>query len=272
MNDRDCIEFLQWALPRLGLRWRGFRRVRRQVCRRIAGRVQQLGLGSLRDYGERLERLPAEWLVLDGLCHITISRFYRDRAVFDMIRDEVLPSLADAVAGDDAQCIRCWSAGCASGEEPYTLALLWHFALAPAYPHTGLDVLATDVEPSVLARARRACYPSSSLRELPDEWRSGGFERHGVLECLRPALRKDVRFRLEDVRAADPPEPFQLVLCRNLAFTYFEPGMQRATLASIRRSLSPNGALIIGVHESLPEESGFERWGANQPIYRRTAD
>lgn len=78
MRNAECVALLRWALPRLGLRWPGFRRVRRQVCKRIARRIKELGLADVAAYRERLECAPEEWPEFDSLCRITISRFYRD--------------------------------------------------------------------------------------------------------------------------------------------------------------------------------------------------
>lgn len=75
MKDTECVEFLQWALPRLHMRWQGFRKVRGQVCKRIGRRIRELNLGEGADYRTYLESHPAEWSVLDDLCRITISRF-----------------------------------------------------------------------------------------------------------------------------------------------------------------------------------------------------
>src|SRR5215510_13000639 len=113
MPDPDCVAFLQWALPRMNLRWKGFRRVRRHLCRDLAHRTAALGLPTLAAYRAHLEQHPDEWRVLDAMCTVTISRFYRDAGMFDRLRRETLPELARKA--DDE--LRVWSAGCASGEE-----------------------------------------------------------------------------------------------------------------------------------------------------------
>src|SRR4051812_3321182 len=95
MQDRECAAFLEWALPRLELRSPGFRRVRGQVCKRLARRQSELGIPSLTEYRTYLDSHPDEWRVLDPLCRVTISRFYRDRAIFDALAGEVLPLLAE---------------------------------------------------------------------------------------------------------------------------------------------------------------------------------
>ena len=115
MRYPDCTEFLQWALPRLGFRWPGFRKVRRQVCRRIRRRIAALDLEGFDDYRRYLETHAQEHAKLDRLCRITISRFYRDRRVFERLEREALSRLA-ANAQKRRATVRAWSAGCASGE------------------------------------------------------------------------------------------------------------------------------------------------------------
>ena len=118
MRDAECVAFLQWALPRLRLRWAGFRKVRRQVCRRIQRRMRELDLGDFAAYRTLLETHAEEWGTLDGMCRITISRFCRDKAVFEVLASTVLPELARRALSRDRAMVTVWSAGCGSGEEP----------------------------------------------------------------------------------------------------------------------------------------------------------
>lgn len=253
------VAFLQWAFPRLGLRWGGFRRVRAQVCKRVRRRLDALGLEDLDAYRAYLDAHPDEWDVLDGLTHITISRFCRDREVFARLEQEVLPALA---AGRDR--VRCWSAGCASGEEAYTLALV---------SGTPLEILATDIDPTMLDRARTAEYQASSLKELPAAWRDRGFVRRDELYVLRPEHRRPVTLRRHDVRTPPPDTGFDLVLCRNVAFTYLSAEHQRTVLGHLAAALRPNGALMIGLHEALPQPAPeFEPWPRARAVFRRRRD
>ncbi len=191
MKNADCIHFLQWALPRLGLRWAGFRRVRGQVCKRLRRRLAALSLKDLSDYRALLAADAAQWRQLDSLCRVSVSHFYRDQGVWNYLERELLPQLAVQAAARGETRLRIWSAGCASGEEPYTLALM--FALGDTPKSCEPEILATDADPHLLARTRRACYPGSSLRELPATWRAA-FERSGDEFCLKPAYRTPVRF------------------------------------------------------------------------------
>jgi chemotaxis protein methyltransferase CheR len=93
MDDKECVEFLQWALPELHMRWDGFRKVRGQVCKRIDRRMQTLQLADIKAYRKHLQRHREEWTVLDGLCRATVSRLYRDRAVFSILQSDIFPKL-----------------------------------------------------------------------------------------------------------------------------------------------------------------------------------
>jgi chemotaxis protein methyltransferase CheR len=268
MRDEQCIEFLQWALPRLGLRWPGFRKVRSQVCRRIDRRRRELGLFDLDTYRAYIEATPQEWQELDRLCVVTISRFYRDRRVFDFLAATVLPVLA-ATAAQTRRAVAAWSAGCASGEEPYSLALTWSFAVGPRFPTVGMEILATDVDEKVLDRARHARYPASSLRDLPEPWRRRAFVRRGDVFHLRPAYTRMVTVGPHDLRDPAPNGPFDLVLCRNVAFTYFSSELQKETTARLEFCLREGGALVIGSHETLPEQCALVPWRRGLPVYGR---
>jgi chemotaxis protein methyltransferase CheR len=252
MAHRECIAFLQWALPQLGLRWAGYRKVQGLVCKRLAHRLRELGIADLAQYRERVVQDAAERERLGALCRIPISRFYRDRGVFDALRDVVLPTLAQRAVERGDRTLRAWSAGCASGEEPYSLSIAWQLAVAPRYPGIELAVLATDAEPEVLARAARGCYRSSSLKDLPKEWLPLAFDRADALYCVREMFRGRVAFAQQDLRMEMPAGPFDLILCRNLAFTYFDATTQDRMAAELASRLVPGGFLVLGSHEKLP--------------------
>jgi chemotaxis protein methyltransferase CheR len=269
-QDARYVVFLQWALPRLGLRWPGFRKVRRQVIKRIARRLQALQLADLDHYRVYLQSHEQEWRMLDRFCRITISRFCRDRAAFEPLAREGLPQLISLCRSRDENCLRCWSAGCGAGEEGYTLALVWAFAGAPRVGDTGLSILATDIDPAQIARAEHGCYPPSSLRELPPLWRETAFTEKNGRYCIRAEYRRPIRFAVQDLREGAPDGPFHLVLCRNLAFTYFSGALQEAAARRIGAVLAPGGMLMIGSHESLPGTADeFDPWRPPLPIYRK---
>lgn len=269
-SDAETVAFLQWSLPRLRLRWSAFRNFRGTVRKRLARRMAELGIQNLADYRARLEVVPEEWSALDAMCRIPISRFHRDRAVFDLLAREILPERAEAAAREARTSIRIWSAGCASGEEPYTVAILWHLEIAPNHSGLELELLATDVDETMIARAERRSYGEGSLRELPARHRSAAFVRDGAFR-VREELTRGVTFRCEDMRVVMPDGRFDVILCRNAAFTYFDAPTQRAVAAQLVARLRSGGVLVVGGHETLPGD--FESLRRRAPcIYERIAE
>jgi chemotaxis protein methyltransferase CheR len=169
MKGTPCTELLRWALPQLGLHWPGFRKVHRQVCKRLKRRMHELQLADFAAYSARLEADPAEWSLSDECCHITISRLFREGAVFEVLGKCVLPDLA-ASADRGQRDIRVWSAGCASGEEPYSLKILWDLQIAKSFPAVSLSILATDVDEGMIGRLFQT---SKSARGTPVIHRGG---------------------------------------------------------------------------------------------------
>ena len=272
MHDRDCVALLQWCLPKIGLTWPGYRRVRRTVCKRISRRMRELGLDKPDDYRAFLAQNAREWERLEAFCRIPISRFYRDCNVFRAIGDEILPRLAKRADARPDRTVRCWCAGCASGEEVYTLGMIWHVSVQPAFPGVGIDIVGTDVDATVLERARRGCYASGSLKDLPTEYRDRGFRRCGDLYCVEDSIRSLVRFERQDIRTELPAGPFDLILCRNMVFTYFVRGLQEQIQARIDARAAGGSYLIIGSHERLPMLSPARvRAFGGLPIYRYVA-
>jgi chemotaxis protein methyltransferase CheR len=209
---------------RIGLRPEGFANFGGLLAKRIKKRARVLGLEGVGAYRAWLASHDDEWGELDAICRVTISRLYRDAPAMERLARDILP-----------RARRVWSAGCASGEEPYTIALL-----APR-----VEIVATDVDAELVERAKRAEFGESSLRELPLDLRAR-------FAAERDALRARITFLVQDLRKEAPAGPFDLVLCRNVAFTYFDVPLQREVLARIRSVLAPTGELVIGKGEALP--------------------
>lgn len=272
MNDTECVQFLQWALPHLHMRWPGFRRVRSQVCKRLHRRVEQLQLENLSDYRAYLTSHSEEWAVLDTLCQITISRFYRDKMVFSFLEQAIFPYLINMLKRRRETELRIWCAGCGAGEEPYTLAMLWAICFQSYFPSIRLTILGTDINPKMLERAKQACYPYSAIKNLPPPWREQAFDKQDEQYYLRPIFQPNVEFQCQDIRkkTVKDTQPFHLICCRNLVFTYFDMPLQQEVVQSLHASLVDDGILMIGVHERLPPESEkFKAWHERLGIYLR---
>ncbi len=252
MQDADCVGFLQWLLPQLQMRWPGFRKVRRQVCKRIDRRLTELGMSDINKYRDWITSHPEELQVLDTCCRITISRFYRDRGVFDRLRDSILRELAEAAQATGRHEWRCWSAGCASGEEPNTVNILWKATVSRLVPHMACRITATDCNPRMLQRAREALYSVSSVRDVPRELLDSCFVRVDGQYSVRTQYRQGIEWYVQDLRKETPGGQFDLILCRHLPFTYFDQELQSEVLDRVLSRLRPGGVLVTGKQESLP--------------------
>jgi chemotaxis methyl-accepting protein methylase len=243
----DYDRFLREVCPGLGLNWRKYRR--RTARRRLAARLGELGLGDLAAYRQRLAADPAEAARLPELLRVTVSRFFRERPYWTSLAETVLPPIL-AAKGNGAP-LRAWSAGCCSGEEPYTLAILWLERLQPRYPGHPLEMLATDIDPEVLARARAARYPGGALREMEATVRDHWFVPTRGEWQLADRIRELVRFKRQDLLGGEEPGGLDLVLCRYLAFTYYRGDRLLAAARVLHRALRPGGWLMIGRKEGL---------------------
>jgi chemotaxis methyl-accepting protein methylase len=240
--------------------------------RRIAVRMRASGAHSYADYAAVLDRDPEEYARLKDTITINVTRFYRNGETWELIRKTVLPQICGETRGP----IRAWSAGCASGEEPYTLAML----MAEYFESRGraeqlerVTVDATDIDRECLQRARVARYRPESLAEVPAGLLTRYFEQISGEYQVIERIRRQVVVCPADLCAEPPPGGrYDLILCRNVII-YFERPMQERIFATFADALAPGGFLILGKVESL---SGRAReqltlLDPRERIYRRAA-
>ncbi len=213
-------------------------------------------------YADLVSRDPAEREALRSLLVVTISRFFRNAKVFGRLSRDVLPQLAEG-----GKPVAAWSAGCAAGEEPYSVRIAWEELQGPKPP---LRLVATDIDGVSLERAAAGCYPQSSLREVPEALRRKYFEREGESYRVREEVRRSVSFRKMDLLRDGPPGRFDLILCRNAAFTYFGPDRRSSVAAMLAASLADGGYLVLGRTEKLPGDAAdlFEPAYPAEKVYR----
>jgi len=240
-------DFLRKVAPSLGLHWRPFRR--RGVRRKVERRIIQLGLSTFEDYLFKVKNLPEERNYLSKILTVTISRFFRDGRVFHTVESSVIPAL---LKKEDKRDLKIWSIGCASGEEPYSLSILWRQKFEKIYPQIRLSIFATDINENLLERAKEGRYKKSSLKEVSAEILKVYFKRDNRFYIVDPAIRECIEFKRHDILHEDPFSGMDIVFCRNLAFTYFSKESQVAVLKKIAIGLEGEGYLVIGKDESLP--------------------
>ena len=239
-------EFLRGVAPLLGLHGRTFRR--RGIKRRLERRMADIGVPGFDEYLRRVKEDLEELNHLSGIFTVTISRFFRDKDVFSRLESSIIPSILEK----GHQAVKVWSIGCARGEEPYSLAMLWKEKFQDQWPVARFVILATDIDEGLLRRAEEGRYKSSSLREVPEDIREHAFKLEQGLFAVSQAVRQSVQFRRHNAIKEGPFPGMDLILCRNLAFTYFSKERQRDVLKKISLGLGKGGYLCIGRTETLP--------------------
>jgi len=213
------------------------------LLRRLEKRKATLGVVSVEAYQALIRRRPEELHALQHLFLVSVSSFFRDRDSFH----ELNKALASLVAGKPAgEPIRVWVAGCASGEEAYTLAILLK-ELGSRHP---IEITASDLNPEALAMAREGVYRLTAFKEMDAGLRERYFLKKGQHFEIKPEIRACVRFEQHDVLGCTPPLELDLVSCRNLLI-YMKSPLQDQLIKRFHQSLRSQGLLFIGQSESL---------------------
>jgi len=263
--ENYLAETNEWLSARIGLsfpkeRWP-------ELHKRIQLAAKELGLGSGEDLLQWLRSVAPDRRQIEVLAsHLTVGEtyFFREQALFEVLESHVLPPLIQARREADRR-LRIWSAGCASGEEPYSIAILLHRLLAD-FKEWNVTILATDINPSFLAKAAAGVFGTWSFRGTPAWILDRYFRkaRDGRLETL-PEVRKMVQLAYLNLAEDTYPSlatntnAMDVILCRNVLM-YFAPGPAQQILAKLQRSLVDGGWLILGLSElSLLDSSPLAR-------------
>lgn len=252
---------------------------RSSLERRLAARMVRLRLKDPEAYLERLRSDPSECDQLIEAIVIKVSSYFRDPLVFEVLAHRVLPVIMERRRREHTRQIRVWSAGCATGEEAYSLAILLAQALEdedfPWLPY----ICATDISPQALAAAQTGRYRRESLETTPlgilDRFFRPTAEGFEVI----PEIRRMVYFSRHDLTSRQSLAPadsvfgsFDLVLCRNVLI-YFSLDLQKRVLEKLYRALNPGGILVIGTSESLPRGMESRLTAIDRPhrIFQKSA-
>lgn len=235
------------------------------VLRRIERRMQVLHFPSLVEYREHLAASPDEQVLLRRELLIPVTRFFRDGEVFELLAEQIIPELVEH-AGPEG--IRAWISCCATGEEAYSIAILFAEAFRRIGRTRPVKIFATDVEQQYLDHAAAGLYPDTIAAEISPERLAQFFiDRQGRYQ-VQPELRQMIIFARHNVIADPPFTRMNLVSCRN-ALIYMEPVAQESALRRLQYALSPGGHLMLGPSESLGElHRDFQPVRQRSKIYR----
>lgn len=231
-----------------GLDLQGYKN--RYARRRIAVRLRACRCADLEEYLQLLDREPEEWSRLLQALAINVSSFFRNPETFELIRGRILPEIIQWRKQRGQPRLRLWSAGCAEGEEAYSLAILLREHFAGALGTMAVSILATDLDAESLALAQAGSYPEPRLADLPAELREKYFRPQGEQWLLRRRVAGLVEFARHDLLSQPGPRDLDLIVCRNVLI-YLSRAEQERILARFCQSLRPEGFLVLGKTETL---------------------
>jgi len=247
----DFDEFLKIIGPDLDLVWKKYRR--KSARKKIIQRIYALGLKGYGDYLAYLQTRPEEAEDIAHIMAVTVSRFFREKACWDQLINNILPALIQE--REDTR-IRILSAGCCGGEETYTMALIWKEYFEKTFPEVTPVILGIDLDDTSLLRASRATYHQRSLREVPPALTRKWFiPEKGNMFRVKPEITGMVRFDKKKLLSLPFPIPKaqDLILCRYSFFTYFKGERRLKAAQAIEKALCAGGVLMIGQKDLLSQ-------------------
>lgn len=249
----------------------GYRRVRTGVEKRIRRHMSRLGLTDPRAYLRLVEENNGLSDEVESLLAVSVSRFFRDGALWADLAGKVLPELTRSFRNE--LCV--WSAGCALGQEAYSFKILWMEFCRSMGKAPGLVLWATDAHRGYLEKATDGLYRKSAVRDVPEHLRREYFREAGHRGQVRVVdrLKEGILWRRHDFTREPPPHrDFHIILLRNNLLTYYRRDVQEAVLPVILSALTAGGILVIGKRERLPPlPSGMAPVAPGSPIYRKEA-
>jgi two-component system CheB/CheR fusion protein len=245
-DAENFLSLLDYLLNNRGCDFTGYKR--QSLLRRVRRRMQAAKIASFKDYRDFLETNRDEVSRLFDTILINVTSFCRDKDGWTHLSEEIIPRVASSKK--EGESIRIWSAGCASGEEAYTIAMLMIEAIGAAGFKDRVKIIATDIDNAALAQARRAVYTAKDVEAVPSNIKDKYFLSKEDAYIFRPDLRKFVIFGRHDLIRDTPISNIDLLICRN-TLMYFNAETQSKILAGFHFSLKDAGYLFLGRAELL---------------------
>ncbi len=239
---------------------------RPSLVRRVRYRMREVGIESFEEYQDLLLLQPDEFTQLFNTILINVTSFLRDADAWRYLAENILP---EVVASADGGPIRVWSAGCSAGQEPYSVAMLLHEAVGPAFRER-VKIYATDIDEDALEYARQGAYTERELRGLSEELRDRYLEPSGSRWLISPDLRRNVIFGRNDLTRDAPISRIDILLCRN-TLMYFNAETQSRIASRFGFALRPSGVLFLGKAEMLLNHTAvFDPIELKRRFFRKT--
>ncbi|MBN1503421.1 protein-glutamate O-methyltransferase CheR [Candidatus Woesearchaeota archaeon] len=241
--------------------------------RRIEVRLKALNISRITDYLSILGRFPDEKNLLIKELTIPVTEFFRNREAHQTFIAGTMMELLSEKEKKKQCTLKIWSAGCASGEEPYTISMILHEILQGRLNDFIITIIATDLSSYMIEKAEKGIYEPQQLKEVPEEYVKKYFDIKDNMYLVKPEVKKNIRFEVGDIITMQKPKCLDVIFCRN-TIIYFQKALKEKLYMDFYECLRQGGFLVIGMTETLigPAKDLFRAYNNIYRIYKKEAE
>lgn len=231
-----------------------------QMKRRLISLRDKRGYTNFKDYFQAVQKNERLYEELIDRITINVSEFFRNQIRWKTLEDKFISSLP----GFQKKKIKCWSAACSTGEEPYTLSMILH----QSFPQLQAEIQATDIDEGVLKKAKEAIYTERSLKEIPENYLKKYFRKDNLLHYVISEIKQSVTFRKMDLLTDKYENDYDLIICRNVMI-YFTDDAKHLLYQKFSKALKPGGILFVGSTEQIFNPKQYQLESVDNFFYRK---
>lgn len=257
MVDRDYEQFIKNIKAKTSIDLSQYKEA--QMKRRLTSLYEKRGFKNFTDFYQGIEKQKELFYEFLDRMTINVSEFYRNYRRWQVLEEKIIPKLLEK-----NKKLKIWSAACSTGEEPYTLAMI----MSKFAPLSSVQILATDIDENVIARAKLGIYPERSLQEVPQDMKAKYFIKEGSNYKLSEDIKKAVRFKKQNLLADPFEDQFDLIVCRNVLI-YFTEEAKELLYAKFSKALKTNGVFFVGSTEQIFNAERYEFTSIDTFFYQK---
>ncbi|MFC4557385.1 CheR family methyltransferase [Virgibacillus kekensis] len=257
--SEEYLDFIAKVREKSGIDLSSYKEA--QMKRRLTSLRDKRGFTSFRDYFLAINRDKLLFEEFMDRLTINVSGFYRNSKRWEVLKDEVIPHLLRSRTK-----LSIWSAACSSGEEPYSVALL----MKEHFPTVDFQVMATDIDSTILQKAERGIYRGESLKELPENLKLKYFRMQNGLYYINETVKNHINYKRHNLLADRYPRNVDLIICRNVLI-YFTDQAKNEIYHRFSESLRSDGVLFVGSTEQIFTPNNYNLSLVDTFFYRKTS-
>lgn len=257
-SEQDYFLFVQHVKKKYGINLSFYKEA--QMKRRLTSLREKRGFSTFQEFIKAVDKNQELYNEFLDRMTINVSEFFRNGSRWDVLKDKIIPLLS-------AKRLKCWSSACSTGEEPYTLAMIFRYY----YPDLQPDILATDIDEGAIKKAREGIYPERSLKEVPVNIKKKFFREDNGLFYLNQEIKTSVKYKKIDLLTDLFDHDYDLIICRNVMI-YFTEEAKHLLYQKFSKALKPGGILFVGSTEQIFNPAQYQLETVDNFFYRKKFD